>query len=116
MPFKKGKSGNPKGREIGSKNRFTLIKEEMMEIWEEESGKEHFRELFKEHFNRALMHIVSILPKDIHGKGFNQSHKTFVLNFPNGKPDNTKLREQYLQPEEISSRVHSVGSTPSGDI
>ena len=49
------------------KNKFTLIKRDMLEVWEEENGKERFRELFKgspKDFLRALEKIVSIMPRE----------------------------------------------------
>lgn len=58
--------GGP-GRPKGLKNKFTLIKQDMLEVWEEENGKERFRELFKgpqKDFLRALDKIVAILPRD----------------------------------------------------
>lgn len=38
MPFEKGKSGNPKGRERGSKNKFTSLKEEFLKTFNDEDG------------------------------------------------------------------------------
>lgn len=61
-----GVEGGP-GRPKGLKNRFTLIKQDMLEVWEEEKGKERFRELFKgtqKDFIKALEKIVAILPKE----------------------------------------------------
>ena len=61
-----GVKGGP-GRPKGSKNRFTLIKEELAEVWHEENGKEKFRSLFNgnpKDFLNALDRIISILPKD----------------------------------------------------
>ena len=59
-------NGGP-GRPKGSKNKFTLIKEQLVEVWEEEGGKERFRELFKgsqKDFIMALDKIITILPKE----------------------------------------------------
>lgn len=61
-----GAEGGP-GRPKGLKNRFTQIKQDMLEVWHEENGKERFRELFKggqRSFIKALEKIVAILPKD----------------------------------------------------
>jgi len=38
MPFKKGESGNPNGREKGSKNKFTSLKEEFLKAFHDEDG------------------------------------------------------------------------------
>jgi len=53
------------GRPKGSRNKFTLIKDEMAEIWTEAGGKKRFRKLFVENFPLALKYIVAILPKKI---------------------------------------------------
>ncbi len=61
-----GVNGGP-GRPKGSKNKFTQIKHDFVEVWQEENGKERFRELFKgdkRDFLKALEMIVSILPKE----------------------------------------------------
>ena len=61
-----GVKGGP-GRPKGSKNKFTLIKEQLAEVWEEEGGKERFRGLFKgsqKDFVMALDKIISISPKE----------------------------------------------------
>lgn len=52
------------GRPVGSKNRFTLIKESMLDIYQEENGKEHFRLFFRKEFSRALDKIIAIMPKE----------------------------------------------------
>ncbi len=59
-------TGGP-GRPIGSKNKFTLIKEQMAELWQEENCKEKFRGIINsgdKSFMIALREIISILPKD----------------------------------------------------
>ena len=61
-----GMKGGP-GRPKGSKNKFTLVKEEIAEVWQEEGGKERFRSLFNgnpKDFLNALDRIISILPKE----------------------------------------------------
>ena len=60
-------TGGP-GRPKGLKNKFTQIKEEILEVWEEEDGKERLRELFKGNnkndFIKILSLIISLLPKE----------------------------------------------------
>lgn len=59
-------TGGP-GRPPGSKNKFTLIKEEMVDIWHESNGKEKLKEMFEaspDKFLKALDRIISILPKE----------------------------------------------------
>ena len=61
-----GIEGGP-GRPKGVKNKFTLIRRDLLEVWEEENGKERFRELFngsKKDFLKALEKIIAILPKE----------------------------------------------------
>jgi len=38
MAFKKGRSGNPLGRQPGSKNRFTTLKEKFLEAFQKTGG------------------------------------------------------------------------------
>ena len=59
-------NGGP-GRPKGLKNKYTQIKEDILEVWDEENGKERFRELFKGSkgdFIKVLGMIVSLLPKE----------------------------------------------------
>lgn len=61
-----GINGGP-GRPKGLANKFTMIKRDMLEVWQEEDGKERFRQLFKgssKDFLKALEKIVTIMPKD----------------------------------------------------
>ena len=55
--------GGP-GRKPGVPNKYTQIKNEMLQVWEEEMGKEKFRALFLKHFAHALDRIISIMPKE----------------------------------------------------
>lgn len=58
--------GGP-GRPKGSKNKYTLLKEEILEVWEEERGKERFKALFTgstRDFTKALEIILSLIPKE----------------------------------------------------
>ncbi len=62
-----GLNGGP-GRPKGSKNKFTSIKEQMLEVWEEENGKNHFKRLFhasNRDFIKALELILSLMPKEL---------------------------------------------------
>ena len=64
MPFKKGNKYGI-GRPKGSVNKFTQIKQEMADAWQEEGGKEHFKKLFnKKQFIQALKYITVIMPKE----------------------------------------------------
>ena len=55
--------GGP-GRKPGIPNKFTMIKQQMVEVWEEEIGKEKFRAMFLKKFPHALDRIISIMPKE----------------------------------------------------
>ncbi len=60
-------NGGP-GRPKGLKNKFSQIKDDILEIWEQEDGKERLRELIqnanKNDFIKIFGLIVSLLPKD----------------------------------------------------
>jgi hypothetical protein len=57
----KGGPGRPKGL----KNKFTRIKEDMLDVWHEEGGKEKFRTMFRDKHEKAVDKIISILPREI---------------------------------------------------
>lgn len=70
--------GNSPGRPKGSKNRFTVIKEQMAEIFEEEGGKEAFRKFFKSQFPKALDKIIAIMPKEQEDKSTTNNFYTVI--------------------------------------
>ena len=80
MSWKKGQSGNPAGRPLGSKNRFTKFKQDVIDLWEEEGGKEKLREMFKkdEKFLSILDRMISICPKDPVILNEGDTHITYV--------------------------------------
>lgn len=70
--------GGP-GRGKGTKNKFTLIKEQIAELWEEEHGKESLRKHFKKNkdFMRVMREvIVPLIPKEPLIK--NEYHETNI--------------------------------------
>lgn len=71
--FIEGNSGGP-GRPQGMKNRFSIIKDDMLQIWVEENGKEKFRKLFVDEktFPKALEKILSLCPREMMGDQHNQ--------------------------------------------
>lgn len=74
------KNGGP-GRPKGSKNKFTQVKEDLVDIWAEEQGKEHFRALFKKDFVKAIDRIITVLPKE-KDEDKNEAHYHLtVVNF-----------------------------------
>ena len=59
MTFQKGKSGNPAGRPVGSKNRFTKIKELLCDAFEKRAGELSDMDL------KALTNaVVALSPKE----------------------------------------------------
>lgn len=101
-------TGGP-GRPKGSKNKFTLIKEQMAEVWHEEMGKERFRALFTKDertFIRALKEIIAILPKEIDlGKDENGNAAKFIIQL------NQVISGKHLESAPRPARV--IGSESS---
>ena len=61
-----GQKGGP-GRLKSSLNKYSQLKKDILEVWEEESGKEKFRELFRgsnSDFVKALHIIIRLMPKN----------------------------------------------------
>lgn len=83
-----------KGRPKGSKNRFTQIKEDIIEVWHEEEGKERFRGLFKgsnKDYLKALDVIVSLLPKqDLKDLGMSE---TKLIIYRPGESEESESQE-----------------------
>ena len=65
--FKPGQSGNPKGRPKGSKDKFTKIRHELAELFEEQGIKEKLRGLVESGNKRDLItvldRIIAVMPK-----------------------------------------------------
>jgi len=69
MPFQKGVVTNPKGRTKGSKNKTTLIKQQILEIFTEKNVKDRIGKLLEGNNKNDLKWfvdgIIKILPKDV---------------------------------------------------
>ena len=63
--FLNGNKGGP-GRPKGSVNLYTQIKNDILEVWNQEGGREKFAKYFREDmtFPKALEKIICLLPKD----------------------------------------------------
>lgn len=93
------RQGGP-GRPVGSKNKFTLIKEQMAEIWGEADGKKKFKELFKDDFPRALDKLIAIMPKEKEESSTVNNFNVMVIKFDNDKTNSNS-----------GSRVHGIDSS-----
>ncbi len=62
--FAIGNPGGP-GRPKGAINKYSRIRQDILDIWDEENGKERFRFFFTraENFERALAIVLSLCPK-----------------------------------------------------
>lgn len=61
----KGVSGNKNGRPVGSKNKFTKIREDWLAAYEDGGGKALFAKLIKTDLVTFMKLGVQMLPKDV---------------------------------------------------
>ena len=70
MPYKKGQSGNPKGRPKGAKDKKNhLIKDMILKALEDNGGVKYLSKQAKENPNAFLTLLGKILPLQITGEG-----------------------------------------------
>ena len=81
MPFKKGQSGNPAGRKVGSKNKITLVKEQLIEILRERMNE--FKDDKKLSTTDLFRGAVSLMPKEHNIDAKVKSEGTqIIINYP----------------------------------
>ena len=68
MTFVKGQSGNPNGREEGSKNKVTLAKEERRAVFDEEVSKEWIATIKKLKAEYVADQFMGKAPDELHVK------------------------------------------------
>lgn len=88
-------TGGP-GRPKGHKNKSTLFREALLEVFFEEDGKEKFREFMKQEFPKGLDKIISTLPKEKEDDGPTTNNYFTVINFESTRKDDTSSRVSNL--------------------
>ena len=64
--FVEGSSGNPNGRPVGSKNKFTTLKNAFIETFEELGGVDNLVEWAKANQTEFYRMVARLMPKEIH--------------------------------------------------
>jgi hypothetical protein len=64
-PWKKGESGNPRGRERGSRNRFTKAKELWLDCFDALGGLDALTEWARENPSDFYRLYIHLLPRDV---------------------------------------------------
>ncbi len=77
-------NGGP-GRPSGSKNKFTIIKEQLAEVWEENNGKGKFKEMFNEDFAKAIDKIIAVMPKEKDESSTTNNFNLTIVKFENNE-------------------------------
>jgi len=99
-----GQKGGP-GRPKGLKNKYTLIKKDLLDAWTECNGKERFKELLRgsrSDFVKALDKIIAILPKDLaEDLKSESSERKLIIVYPhdsNWKQDSLESQKEKIEP------------------
>ena len=64
--FVEGSSGNPNGRPLGSKNKFTTLKNAFIETFEELGGVDNLVEWAKANQTEFYRMLARLMPREIH--------------------------------------------------
>ena len=64
--FVEGSSGNPNGRPVGSKNKFTTLKNAFIETFEELGGVDNLVEWAKANQTEFYRMLARLMPREIH--------------------------------------------------
>ena len=64
--FVEGSSGNPNGRRVGSKNKFTTLKNAFIETFEELGGVDNLVEWAKANQTEFYRMLARLMPREIH--------------------------------------------------
>jgi len=94
MPFKSGESGNPNGRPKGSENKFTNLKKDFLQAYEDIGGLKELKNWIKESKrNQAMFYqwITKMLPTSLVGEQDDKGEfrpLNVIVTQDGNKPDN----------------------------
>ena len=70
--FTEGSSGNPNGRPVGSKNKFTTLKNAFIETFEELGGVDNLVEWAKANQTEFYRMVARLMPREVEAKASTQ--------------------------------------------
>ncbi len=103
--WKKGESGNPKGRPKGARDKFTDLKNSFLTVYQELGGDEYLKEFAKENPRDFVKLLGSMLPKDVQTEIKNNI--TISWQQPPGQiPDAEVITPQLAEPDTHNVTEH----------